>query len=79
MDLRNKAIIVTGASSGIGAAATPFAREGANVVLGARSGHNLAEVAERAGGQTACLAGDVKDPDYAPALVALARWARSIR
>ncbi len=74
MELANKTIIVTGASSGIGAAAaTLFAREGANVVLGARRGRNLAEVAERAGGQTAYLAGDVTDPDYAAALVALSR------
>ena len=37
MQLDNKTIIVTGASSGIGAAAAVmFAAEGANVVLGAR-------------------------------------------
>jgi NAD(P)-dependent dehydrogenase (short-subunit alcohol dehydrogenase family) len=37
MELKNKSIIVTGASSGIGAAAALlFAAEGANVVLGAR-------------------------------------------
>lgn len=37
MELENKTIIVTGASSGIGAAAARlFSREVANVVLGAR-------------------------------------------
>ena len=37
MELKDKTIIVTGASSGIGAsAALLFATEGANVVLGAR-------------------------------------------
>ena len=37
MELASKTIIITGASSGIGAAAARlFASEGANVVLGAR-------------------------------------------
>ena len=37
MELKDKTIIVTGASSGIGAAAALlFAAEGANVALGAR-------------------------------------------
>ncbi len=42
MELENKSIIITGASSGIGAAAaTLFAAEGANVILGARRPRNL--------------------------------------
>jgi len=37
MELKDKTILITGASSGIGAAAAIlFASEGANVVLGAR-------------------------------------------
>ena len=40
MELKGKTIIVTGASSGIGAsAATLFAAEGANLVLTARRRH----------------------------------------
>lgn len=42
MELESKTIIVTGASSGIGAAAALlFASEGANVVLGARRSGSL--------------------------------------
>src|SRR3546814_8072622 len=64
MELANKAIIVTGASSGIGAAAAQlFAAEGANVVLGARRAGQLEAVAakiNRDGGRAVFLAGDVK-------------------
>lgn len=77
MELKNKTIIVTGASSGIGsAAARLFAREGAKVVLGARRRAELeavsAEIA-RAGGRAVSLAGDVSEDGYAESLVALAR------
>jgi len=76
MELQNKAIIVTGASSGIGAAAASlFAAEGARLVLGARRGEALAALADkivRAGGEAVYLAGDVKDEGYAEALVDLA-------
>ena len=42
MDLENKTIVITGASSGIGAAAAKlFARAGAKLVLGARRAHEL--------------------------------------
>ena len=76
MLLENKVAIVTGASSGIGAAAARlFAAEGARLVLGARRGPLLddlvaALVAE--GGAAVALAGDVCDPAYADALAALA-------
>lgn len=73
MELENKTIIVTGASSGIGAAAAKlFASEGANVVLGARRGAELEALADaigQANGRATFLAGDVKDEGYAAALV----------
>lgn len=76
MELRNKVIIVTGASSGIGAAAaTLFAAEGACVVLAARRTAELAAVVASiagAGGRAVALAGDVRDHNYADALVDMA-------
>jgi NADP-dependent 3-hydroxy acid dehydrogenase YdfG len=65
MELENKSIIITGASSGIGAAAASlFAAEGANVVLGARRSDELEIIASainRNSGRAVFLAGDVKD------------------
>lgn len=77
MELEGKTIIVTGASSGIGAAAALlFAAEGANVVLGARRDIELrataARIAESGSGSAVVLAGDVRDEGYAQALVDLA-------
>ena len=76
MELENKSIIITGASSGIGAAAALlFAEEGANVVLGARRPAELETLAgtiNRSNGRAVYLAGDVKDEAYADALVDLA-------
>jgi len=73
MLLENKTVIVTGASSGIGAAAAVlFAAEGASVVLGARRGTELQAVVARiasAGGKAVALAGDVRHASYASALV----------
>ncbi|ASV87818.1 KR domain protein (plasmid) [Ochrobactrum quorumnocens] len=77
MELHNKTIIVTGASSGIGAAAAQlFVDEGANVVLGARRARELEAITEglnRANGRAVFLAGDVKDEAYAAALVDLSK------
>lgn len=76
MELQDKTIIVTGASSGIGAAAARlFAAEGASVVLGARRADRLEAVAariNRGGGRAVFRAGDVKDEGYAESLVDLA-------
>jgi short-subunit dehydrogenase len=47
MSLKNKTVVITGASSGIGkACAEEFARRGANLVLGARQYVTLCEVAQ---------------------------------
>ena len=46
--LKGKTVVITGASSGIGrATALEFARRGANLVIGARRGELLEEVAQR--------------------------------
>jgi NAD(P)-dependent dehydrogenase (short-subunit alcohol dehydrogenase family) len=76
MELKNKSIIVTGSSSGIGAAAALlFAAEGANVVLGARRSAEMEILAgqiNQSNGRAVFLSGDVKDENYANALVDLA-------
>ncbi|MBF9051032.1 SDR family oxidoreductase [Roseobacter sp. HKCCD9010] len=77
MQLENKTILITGASSGIGkAAAHLFARQGARLVLGARRAPELSEIADeicKNGGKAVPLAGDVTDESYAQALVSLAQ------
>jgi NAD(P)-dependent dehydrogenase (short-subunit alcohol dehydrogenase family) len=77
LELEGKSIIITGASSGIGAAAASlFAAEGANLVLAARRSKELEHVATRIsnlGGKAVYLAGDVKDEHYAQSLVDLAK------
>lgn len=76
MELSNKTIIITGASSGIGAsAARMFANKGANVVLGARRSELLKSLADgitNSGGKATYLAGDVSDGQYAEDLVSMA-------
>ena len=48
MDFKNKVVIITGASSGIGeATAIKFAKKGANVVLVARRKEKLLEVEKK--------------------------------
>ncbi|MFY0679371.1 MAG: SDR family oxidoreductase [Thalassovita sp.] len=73
MQLKDKTVIITGASSGIGAAAAfLFAKEGAKLVLGARREKELMTIMDQinqANGQAVCLWGDVTDEGYAKALV----------
>ena len=76
MELENKTIIVSGASSGIGAAAARlFAAEGANVGLGARRSQELDAIAEEISaqhGKVVYLVGDVTEEHYAQSLADLA-------
>ncbi|MFA3920939.1 SDR family NAD(P)-dependent oxidoreductase [Ruegeria hyattellae] len=76
MELGDKTIMVTGASSGRGAAAALlFASEGANVVLGARRESQLNAIAgqiTQSNGSAVCLAGDVTEETYCKDLVELA-------
>jgi NAD(P)-dependent dehydrogenase (short-subunit alcohol dehydrogenase family) len=76
MLLDGKTIIVTGASSGIGAAAAKiFAAEGAKLVLGARRAELLDQIREEisaGGGDAVFMAGDVEESSYAEELVKLA-------
>lgn len=76
MLLNGKTIIITGASSGIGAAAAIiFAAEGAQLVLGARRSARLQEIKNKilaAGGEAEFVAGDVSKSEHAQELVQLA-------
>lgn len=75
--LENKTIIITGASSGIGAAAAfLFAKNCARVVLGARRAKELDSIVgqiTQSNGKAVALSGDVSDPNYANELVKLAK------
>ncbi len=66
----HKTVIVTGASSGVGAAAARmFAAEGARVVLAARTAAALDAVAKDIGERALAVPTDVSDPEQARALV----------
>lgn len=73
MDLRNAVVIITGASSGIGAAtAREIARQGARVVLAARRAQELQTLADEItaqGGQALAVAADVTDSESIERLV----------
>ncbi len=72
-DFKNKVVIVTGASSGIGEAlAREFATQGARVVLGARSTQKLQLIADEIrskGGQAAYCGVDVTKPEECKELI----------
>lgn len=78
--LANKWVIITGASSGFGAAAAlAFAREGANLLIGARRLDRLEEVAaesRKAGARAAEVC--VLDVSSTSSVDAFAAWARRL-
>ncbi len=74
-DLAGKAVLITGASTGIGAAvARGFAEQGAKVAIGYHSSaapaRELAKAIEAAGGEAHLVKGDVADPDACERIVA---------
>ncbi|WP_125767109.1 SDR family oxidoreductase [Lapidilactobacillus wuchangensis] len=77
MSVKNKVVVITGASSGIGeATAKMLAKNGADVVLGARRESRLQEICQSIsenGGQAIYRVTDVTDPEDLEALVALAK------
>lgn len=69
--LRDCAVLVTGASRGLGAAiAVQLATEGASVVAAARSTKDLADVAARGAGRISTLEADMRDEEAVTGLVA---------
>lgn len=59
-DFKGKTVLITGASRGIGEmAARDFAKAGANVVLMARSGVRIRQIADEIGAQAVAVPGDV--------------------
>lgn len=74
--LRNKTLVLTGASRGIGKAlAVELAKEGVNLVLGARSNEKLnltAEACRDHGVKATCISGDVSSSNVAQELVHVA-------
>ncbi len=71
--MKNKTVIITGASSGIGkACAEAFAKRGANVVISGRNSENLEQAAtemRKAGGTVLAVQGDVSKEDDCRILV----------
>ena len=79
LDLNGKVVIVTGASSGIGAAlAQGFSRRGTRVTLAARRTDRLQKVAKSCQGEVLVIPADlIKDTDRRTVVQqTLARWSR---
>ena len=73
-NIENKVVIITGASSGIGAeTAKVLAKNGAKVVLSARREDRLKELADEIGENAAYLKSDVSSKEDMQALVKLAK------
>ena len=73
-NIENKVVIITGASSGIGAeTARVLAKNGAKVVLSARREDKLKELADEIGENAAYLKSDVSNAEDMQALVRLAK------
>lgn len=72
MDLKNRLVLITGASGGIGAAASEeFARKGAKVILIARNGDKLNDIADgikASGGEAVSYVCDVSFPKQVASL-----------
>jgi len=65
-----RTVVITGASSGVGAAAArAFAAEGARVVIAARTAAALGAVAKEIGERALAIPTDVADPEQARALI----------
>jgi len=75
--IKDKVVVITGASSGIGeASAKLLAQNGAKVVLGARRESRLQEIVDdikKDGGQTAYKVTDVRNAQEVADLVSLAK------
>jgi NADP-dependent 3-hydroxy acid dehydrogenase YdfG len=78
MSIENKVVVITGASSGIGAAtAKVLAEKGAKVVLGTRRADRLNELVTAItanGGQAVAQVTDVTDQKQVQALADSWRW-----
>ena len=78
--LSGKTALISGASAGIGwASALALAGEGANLVLTARRGERLTQLAglvDKAGGKAVTFVGDAKDESTAQACVDPLHWLR---
>ena len=73
MSIENKVVVITGASSGIGAAtAKLLASKGAKVVLGARREDRLQELSQTIGDNAVYQVTDVTDRAQVKALIDLA-------